>query len=131
MCGEQDVGHAHIFWQCTKLSQYWDCIWEESGKILGYKLPKTCSVLYFGSLTEKKVQNKDKYLIKILLAASKKAITRKWCKEDPPTLKNWRDIVEEIHNMERLTYILRLQQEICEERWKKWTLYTNLIHYDH
>lgn len=75
MCGEQDVGHAHIFWQCTKLSQYWDSIWEESGKILGYKLPKTCSVLYFGSLTEKKVQNKDKYLIKILLAASKKAIT--------------------------------------------------------
>lgn len=123
LCGEQDVGHAHIFWQCTKITQFWNNIWEELGKILGYKLPMSCSTLYFGSLSGKQIPCKDKYLIKILLAASKKSITRKWCKEEPPTVNNWRDIVEDIHNMERLTYILRLQQQEYEDRWEKWTKY--------
>lgn len=38
----------------------------------------------------------DIYLFKILSFASKKAITRRWLKTDPPELTLWLDIVEEI-----------------------------------
>lgn len=49
--------------------------------ILVYELPSTCVVLYLGNLTQENIQCEDRYLIKVLLAATTKAITRKWCKE--------------------------------------------------
>ena len=69
----------------------------------------------------------DAYIIKILLVASKKAITRHWCKETqktPATKKNnqWLTIVEEIV-MEELTHKLRLQEAQFNGKWEKWTLY--------
>ena len=67
--------------------------------------------------------DEDRYLIKILLAVSKKAITRKWNKENPPTLENWMEIVDEICVIERLTYNIRLQQTKWETRWVKWTTF--------
>lgn len=52
----------------------------------------------------------DKYLVKLLLAGSKKAITRKWYKIERPTQEQWFDVVEEIFLMEKLTYVLRIQE---------------------
>lgn len=80
-------------------------------------------VLYYTWVTRENIQDTDWYLIKILLAASKKAITRKWHKEDPPTRRNWLEIIDEIHGMERLTHIIKLQRSLWESRWKKWTVY--------
>ena len=90
--------------------------------ILGYELQMSCKVLYLCSLTSESVQCEDTYLVKILLAATKKAVTRKWCREEPPTLRNWLDIVEKIFDMERLTHILRLQVQF-NTKWYKWTMY--------
>ncbi len=82
-------------------------------------------VLYlcnFNSIREI-IRVRDKYLIKILLIASKKAIMRKWGKEDPPSQDQWIGIVEEIYTMEKLTHRLKLQQTQLEEKWEKWTLF--------
>lgn len=54
-------------------------------------------------------QCEDRYLVKLLLKATKKVIARKQCKVDPPTPRNWLDIEEGIYSMERLTRILRIQ----------------------
>ena len=91
--------------------------------ILGYELSKTCEILYLCNLTRENVQHDAEYLVKILLAAAKKTITRKWHTVDPPTQRNWLDTVEEIINMERLTYILKLQQTKFDRKCKKWTEY--------
>lgn len=120
-CGEQNAGHTHVFWECTKMRNYWNDVWVELKTILGYELPKSCEILYLCNLTRKNVQYEDEYLVKILLAAAKKAITRKWGREDPPTRRNWLDTVEEIINMERFTYILRLQQTKFDKKCEKWT----------
>ena len=58
--------------------------------------------------------------MKILIVASKKAITRKWLQPDPPTREDWLRIVQEIHLMENLTYMLRLQKDKFEKNWRKW-----------
>lgn len=48
------------------------------------------------------VGKNDTYLLKILLEASKKTVTRKWMQQDPPTKKQWFDAVNEIYAVERL-----------------------------
>ena len=51
-------------------------------------------------------------LVKVLLAASKKAITRLWYKADPPICEQWLNIVEEIFVMEKETLKLSKQETI-------------------
>lgn len=72
-----------------------------------------CHILYLGCLLQEHIQNKDRYLMKILLAASKKTITR----------RNWLDVIEDIHDMESLTHTIRIQRSTFEERWKNWPIY--------
>ena len=55
----------------------------------------------------------------------KKAITRKWCKVEPPTVEQWMEIVEEIHIMEKMTYRLRLQETQYEEKWSIFKIQTS------
>lgn len=83
-CGHMDADHTHIFWSCQKLKGYWDKIWRGLQKIIGYEIPKTCKILYLGNLTQDTIQKEDEYLVKVLLSASKKTITRMWYKVDPP-----------------------------------------------
>lgn len=59
--------------------------------------------------------NEDRCLIKILLAASKKAIRRTWYKVNSSTSDHWMDIVEETHNMEGLKYSIRRQLTKCKD----------------
>lgn len=75
-CGELNAGHAHVFWKCDKITQFWIMIHDSLQKILGYKIPMTCTVLYLCNLYEGNVQPSDRYLVKILLIAGKKAITK-------------------------------------------------------
>ena len=125
LCGNINVDHEHIFWNCPKISTYWDDVWLEIKTILRYEIPKTNVVLYLGNLTHDNTQGEDMYLVKILLAASKKAITRLWYKPEPPVREQWLGIVEEIFVMEKLTHKLRLQEDLFLEKWEKWTDYTN------
>lgn len=54
-------------------------------QILGYEVPNIFLVLYLFKFSEENVMASDRYLIKFLLVDSKKAITRNWGKETPPT----------------------------------------------
>ncbi len=116
---------THIFWKCYKVLKFWRIVHGTIQKILEYDIAMSYMVLYlcnFNSIREI-IRVRDKYLIKILLIASKKAITRKWGKEDPPSQDQWIGIVEEIYTMEKLTHRLKLQQTQLEEKWEKWTLF--------
>lgn len=105
------------------MRNYWNDVWVELKTILGYELPKTCEILYLCNVVREMIKYEDGYVVKILLAAAKKAIPRKGYREEPPTLRNWMDTVEEILKMERLTYILRLQQAKFDKKCEKWTEY--------
>lgn len=46
--------------------------------------------------------------------AKKKAITGKRLQTDPPTDGNWLEIIKEIQEMERRTFLLRLKDDFYE-----------------
>uniref|UniRef100_A0A3B5QUX2 Reverse transcriptase domain-containing protein n=1 Tax=Xiphophorus maculatus TaxID=8083 RepID=A0A3B5QUX2_XIPMA len=122
-CGHQNANHSHVFWSCPKLATYWDEICQTTGIILGYVIPKDPRIFLLGLMSEKVFQKEDQYLFKVLSIASKKAITRSWLKKLPPQLNHWRDVVEEIHSMEKLTYLLRMKGHSYNKRWSKWLTY--------
>lgn len=47
-------------------------------------------------------------------AKKKKAITGKRLQTDPPTDGNWLEIIKEIQEMERRTFLLRLKDDFYE-----------------
>ncbi len=74
--------------------------------------------LQFGNLPAH-LTVRDKYVLKILLATSKKAVTRKWLQSEPPTKSEWLDIVTSVQNMERITFALKLRIDTYLQYWEK------------
>ena len=66
---------------------------------------------------------RDKYLLKILLAASKKAATQKWLQIEPPKKTNWTNIVNDVQNMERITFSLNQWADKFLQYWEKWIVF--------
>lgn len=109
LCGSTEADHSHIFWNCVKTRPYWENVNAAIENILGYKIPNTCPVKYLGHIKDI-VKIEDTHLIKVLLAASKKAITRQWLNEKSPKQEQWLEIVRDIFNMEKLTHSLRVKE---------------------
>lgn len=70
--------------------------------------------LYFCNFANVTIQQKDKYLVKILTVSHKKAITWKLGQSEPPTLDKWTEIVEEIYSMAKLKHTVTLQEAEME-----------------
>lgn len=51
--------------------------------ILGYEVPMSCETLYLCYLTSENIPCEGRYLVKTRLAATKKAVNRKWGRMDP------------------------------------------------
>lgn len=74
----------------------------------------------------------DKKLLNILLAASKKALTRRWLTPEPPTTDDWINI-EEIYAIEKLFllyFFLKVQRDIFYKIWSKWSEYVKPVKSD-
>ena len=122
-CGQTMADHFHIFWACPLIQPYWQDLAEEIQSILGLKVDFSFITLYLGKFPAG-LMAQDNYLYKVLLAASKKAITRKWLQTNLPSKNDWITIVNEIQCMEKLTFVLRLRAEQFAKYWEKWTSYS-------
>lgn len=123
-CGENMVDHAHIFWLCPPIQTYWREVTEVIDKVLGFSVDVTFLHLYLGNFPEE-LDKDDEYLLKIMMVAGKKAITKYWLQKDTPTVGTFVGIVKHLHLLEQMTYSLRLQKEIGERKWGKWSVYMN------
>lgn len=71
--------------------------------IVGYVISNNCAMTYQWT-TGKVSQGRDRYLLaKMLVVASRKAITRNRYKADPPGKKHWFDMDQEIYLTKTLT----------------------------
>ncbi len=120
---------AHIFGTYPFIQPFWTDIQAATKMILVFEVEFSCLSFYLGNISED-LNTCDKYLLKILMVAGKKVITRCWLHSEPPTLNQWRDIVKNIYSMEQITFVLRLQKQRGEEYWKKWNTYPAKIESD-
>ena len=121
-CVDEEANHYHVFWGCSRIQGYWNDVLEKIQEILDIQISKSCLLLYLGDLPDE-ITGSDRYLMKIFLAAGKKAITRKWLQNEPPNIDDWLQVISEILDMERMTAYLRMKGELFENRWRKWLEY--------
>lgn len=119
-CGNDRAGHFHIFWDCPKLSTFWQQFKINVEIILGIKLSNNFQTLYLGKRPAELKGCGKKYMYNILLVAAKKSITRRWLSETTPTVDDWVNIVNDIYKLEKLTYLMRLDLDTFEKYWKSW-----------
>lgn len=124
MCGNMSAGHFHIFWECPIISLYWIEVVKVIRSIFGSELEFNFSVIYLGNLSTA-LRKADRYLLQIVLAGSKKAITSKWLSKVSQTIAEWIEIVKEIYVMGHLTFSLRHARKKCEAYLEKWISYLN------
>lgn len=126
-CGSLNANHYHIFWDCSVIRSFWQDIHSVMERVLGMKIPFSFGTLYLGQPSRNMVLGRQKYLFKIILAASKKAITKKWSQADSPTLQEFFEIVKDIFVMEKLSFSLKLQKSRFQAYWAKWVDFSNTI----
>ena len=61
----------------------------------------------------------NKYLLGVLISAAN-ALTRHWLQPEVPTIEEWREIVNNIYQMEKITFTHRLQMNTFLKLWSKW-----------
>lgn len=130
LCGTNGANHFHIFWDCLVIKPYWEAIHKHIKDVLNVEIPYNFETIYLGSILYDMRSSNDKKLLAILLAASKKAITRKWLKIEPPTVEEWIDIVHEIYIMEKISFSLKVEREKFYRIWSRWTEYVKPVRYD-
>lgn len=92
-------------------------------KVFKLDIPFQMEILYLGALPLDRVGSQGGHLFRILSAAARKAITRRWLKPQVPTVDEWLDIVYDIFKMERITFSIRMHQSKFIKRWESWIEY--------
>ena len=119
-CGDESANHTHVFWKCPLLDNFWREIFDLLDRIFVSQLPRNPLLAILGVIPETEMSKKKTYLLHILLTAARKAITLNWLKKDPPTFDTWQSLVKRIYMMEKITFMLRLQNMQFAERWAPW-----------
>ena len=130
LCGANGANHFHIFWDCPIIRTYWKEIHKHIVNVFHVNIPFNCETVYLGNLPVEAWNTKDKKLLAILLAASKKSVTRKWLRIEPPTIEEWTGIIYEIYIMEKISFSLKVDKEKFYKIWTKWTEYVKPIRSD-
>ena len=89
-------------------------------EVFGFDIDFSFQVLYLGRLPEKLKDMAEMYMFKVMLVASKKAITKKWLNQQAPKLSDWFDVMHTIYMMEKMTFALRLKTDAFDVRWQGW-----------
>ena len=73
--GSVRANHHHVFWECPGIVHYWDSIRDGMERVLNIEIDLYFQVLYLGKMPQQLLGFSKMYMFKVMLVASKKAIT--------------------------------------------------------
>ncbi len=126
-CGESYANFSHIFWFCPSLQLFWNNIQKEINTIFNCVIHLNADFMLLGKTVDKIQNENDKYLSRILRITALKQITRNWLQKPCPSIVKWRETVQQIYQMEELTYKIRGNLKLFEKRWSKWSQYYHMV----
>lgn len=126
-CGEPRANLSHIFWFCPSLQLFWNNIQKEINTVFKWVIYLNMDFVLLGKTVDNIQNENDKYLLRILRITALKQITRNWLQKTCPLIVKWRETVQQIYQMEELTYKIRGKLKLFEKRWSKWSLYYHMV----
>uniref|UniRef100_R4GCU0 Reverse transcriptase domain-containing protein n=1 Tax=Anolis carolinensis TaxID=28377 RepID=R4GCU0_ANOCA len=125
-CKTHEGSFYHQWWSCEKVQKFWRTIHEEAQKILDKKFlikPE----LYLLGIVDTSIgwsTNDDKLFIYISTAA-RITLAKQWKSEQIPELEQWMEKIDEIKNMDKLTWYLKETRgkPIKKTNWDKVDMY--------
>lgn len=83
--------YIHCWWECPRVSTFWDKIVLQIRDISGVCIPKTPEFILLSYWIDKPIVGLLKHTISILLAAARLEIASKWKGSSKPSLSAWRN----------------------------------------
>jgi len=130
LCGETLANHFHVFWSCPSVAPFWRNVHGVLEAVFGVDIPFDFKTMYLSDLEELNFVKQDQYLMRVLLVASKKALTKKWLTNVIPTTNEWIDLIYHIYIMERITFSFRGKIEVFTDNWFRWTTHVSTMRPD-
>lgn len=96
-CGCQEAHHYHVFWDCLVIQKYWSEVNKALQIVFDVPILLDFRTMYLGLKTPA-MDTANGHLWSILLAAGKKAITKKWMTQTAPTIRDWADLIMDKEN---------------------------------
>uniref|UniRef100_A0A803TIP8 Reverse transcriptase domain-containing protein n=1 Tax=Anolis carolinensis TaxID=28377 RepID=A0A803TIP8_ANOCA len=125
-CKMQEGTFFHSWWTCEKFQKFWKMIHEEAQKILNKKFPMKPEYYLLGILDSAfELDTNDDKLFTYLSTAARITIAKRWKTEQMPQLEQWLEKLEEIKDMDKLTFYLKAirGEPIKNTKWEKLDLY--------
>ncbi len=108
---------THIFWDCPKLTNFWNNIQKEIKQILSININLDPALAILGIFSDDSIDRNLIYLIRILLITAKKMITASWLEPRPPSITEWTERVKNVYIMEKITARLQMKTDRFCVRW--------------
>ena len=112
------------------MAPFWRNVHGVLEAVFGVDIPFDFKTMYLSDLEELNFVKQDQYLMRVLLVASKKALTKKWLTNVIPTTNEWIDLIYDIYIMERITFSFRGKIEVFTDNWFRWTTHGSTIRPD-
>lgn len=112
----------HVFWSCSKLTNFWQTIRTTMQKFTDYNITNDPAffLLHASNIPTKTYK---KSVIGHLLDAAKACIPLNWKSPKPPTIDLWIKKLEEIKKMEDLIHTAQNRHEKFSNTWQLWNMF--------
>lgn len=120
-CGNKNTDHTHIFSTCPRIQPYWKNVIGLIKEILKIDVTIEQHTIILG-IQPRTLRQQHLSFFFILRTSAIKQITKKLKKFEIPTVKKWLQTVEEMYEMEKVTYKITKKEKLFEKRWEPFQL---------
>lgn len=120
-CGTQTGTLLNIFWECTRLSLFWQQVLQIIHKLTDVSLQDNPAAVLL-NLIPMSCKRYRKSLLRHLLNAVRDCIPTMWKQQSPP-VSQWFARVSDIQQMEHLTAVFGEREDELNTRWIHWDLF--------